>query len=204
MKDDDDDDDDIREFSPPVDPLGNEVYGRVREPHNMPEGGITNPSNGEGEPSEPPSVDPIPSELTWPQAYGVSSYWGERWRSTTSPENWPVGVRLHGDKMVLDGRICVPELKASEVVREHHDFLGHVGVQKTFKELERRYVFPPSTKVYNLVQEVRRQCVVCQTCEPPNYSCKLPISFTPIPEYVMASVALDVFALPSVTWGKAI
>ena len=103
--------------------------------------------------------------------------------------------------MLLDERVCVPELKASEVVRENHDFLGHVGIQKTFKELDRRYVFPPSMKVYDLVREVRRQCTVCQTCEPSNYSCKLPISFTPIPDYVMASVALDVFALPSVTWG---
>ena len=98
----------------------------------------------------------------------------------------------------------MPEGKVHEVMCEHHEVMGHVGVQRLVKELDRRFVFPPSVRVSEEARKVKRRCATCQACEPPNWSMALPISFTPVPEHVMASVALDVFALPSVWWqGRA-
>ena len=42
--------------------------------------------------------------------------------TTSTNGDWPAGVRLHGETLVLNGKVCVPELKAASVVQEYHDF----------------------------------------------------------------------------------
>ncbi len=59
---------------------------------------------------------------------------------------------------------------------------------------------PESTPVQEIAQRVRRQCVVFQACEHPNWSVRTPIVLTPVPTHVMSSVALDMFSLPRVEW----
>lgn len=123
------------------------------------------------------------------------------WAATKTPSaEWPEGVRLFGEKLLWEGRICVPEDKVMEVLKSHHECTGHIGVQKMVKEVDRRYAFPPGTKLVECAKVVRQGCVVCQACEPPNWSTKLPITPTPVPNHVMTSVSLDVFALPSAVW----
>ena len=39
-----------------------------------------------------------------------------------------------------------------------------------------------------------------QACEPPNWSLIMPVSYNPVPDRIMKSVALDVFVLPEVKW----
>ena len=90
------------------------------------------------------------------------------------------------------------------VLREHHAFMGHVGVQKLIKEVDRRFVISESVNLPEAAKEIRRVCVACQACEAPNWRLDLPISHTPIQEYVMSSVCLDVFALPTATWGASL
>jgi hypothetical protein len=92
------------------------------------------------------------------------------------------------------------EQKAFEVVKTYHGHLGHVGVRKTFKEVYRRYIFPTTVKLYDLVSEVRRRCVTCQVCDPSNWSNDLPMTHNTIPGRVMASVAMDVFYIHLVEW----
>ena len=67
-------------------------------------------------------------------------------------------------------------------------------------ELKRRYVWPGTVKVPEIVQKVRRQCIICQASEPPNQSMRHPIVPTTVPAQIMSSVALDVFSLPIVQW----
>ena len=55
---------------------------------------------------------------------------------------WPEGVQMHGGKMLWEGKVCVPEDKVFEVIREHHDFLGHIGVHRLVHEVGRRFSFP--------------------------------------------------------------
>ena len=68
------------------------------------------------------------------------------------------------------------------------------------RELGRHYIFPPSLKILEECKGVRRVCVTSQVCDPPNFSTSLPLSSTPVPDTIMTSVALDIFALPPTKW----
>src|SRR5574338_495835 len=81
-----------------------------------------------------------------------------------------------------------------------HVAVGHVGVRKLTNEVKRRYNIPPSVSLSNIVSRVRRSCLTCQACVPPNWSTELPITCNPVPEKIMTSVALDIFSLPPVKW----
>ena len=151
-------------------------------------------------PAPAPSLEPD-AKGEWGVDYAQSAFWGADWRATQDPLGvWPEGVRLQGGHMLFEGRICVPENRSMEVIAEFHETLGHIGVNKSVKELNRRFYFPDSLRLWEATREVRRKCVTCQVCEPPNWSTSLPISPTPVPDQIMTSVSLDVFALPQVQW----
>ena len=94
----------------------------------------------------------------------------------------------------------MPEAKVYEIIRSYHEHLAHCGIAKLVGELNRRYVFPELANVGMCAKEVRKSCVVCQACEPPNFALELPLSSTHVPDCIMTSVCLDVFTLPLVVW----
>lgn len=145
--------------------------------------------------------EPAPGGHDWSVEYATSPCWRSTWEATQNPGvQWPEGVRLHLKQMLCDGRICVPEARVAQVVRDHHVSTGHVGVKRLVSDLQRRYAWPSTTRVFEVAQKVRRECVVCQACEHPNWSLRHPIVPTPVPAHVMSSVALDIFSLPEVEW----
>ena len=87
-----------------------------------------------------------------------------------------------------------------DVILEHHQAAGHCGVKRLVKEMGRRCILPRSIKVFEEVRKVRQSCPICQACDPPNWNLKAPLVPTPIPEHIMTSVCLDVFALPKAQW----
>ena len=179
---------DIPETTGPteVDEYGNEVNQSPRQPG--------------GRAPQPEGVAPS-TPATWPASYEASPHWGPRWTAARTPGmEWPEGVRLHGERMLWDGKVCVPEDRVLEVLKAQHEFTGHIGIHKLVKEANRRYAFPPGVRIYECARVVRRGCVVCQACDPPNWGTSLPITPTPVPNHVMTSVALDVFALPNAIW----
>ena len=78
------------------------------------------------------------------------------------------GLALHHGEMWWEGKVCVPESRVHEVIKEYHDFMGHVGIKKVVREVDRRFAFPPSVKIHDSVREVKRVCVICQACDHPN------------------------------------
>ena len=114
--------------------------------------------------------------------------------------DWPKGIKIFGSKMFLEERLCVPEPFVARVVREHHEAAMHVVGKRLVAELLRRYVFPTSTDVKARADQVHRQCLVCQACEPPTWSTKDDIHMKPVPDRFMSSVCLDIFSMPAVTW----
>ena len=113
---------------------------------------------------------------------------------------WPKGVQIMGDKIHLNGKLCVPQGLVDRVLQEFHKASGHIGVERMHKEMAHRYEFPMGEPIKEKTTQMRRGCKVCQACEPPYWSSKGPIEAHPVPERVMASVCLDVFAMPSTTW----
>ena len=102
--------------------------------------------------------------------------------------------------MIRDLRICVPETKTKEVAREQNCAMGHTGVKKLASELTRRYLWPAGLSIMEVAQRVRRECITCQACDPPNWNTRAPLVPTPILRHIMTSVALDIFSLPRVEW----
>ena len=145
-----------------------------------------------------------PSEMRpedWSRDYAGSAQWGEVWRQIQVPGGeWPAGYRLQHGWMIRDGRICVPEARTKEVAREQHRAMGHTGVKKLASELTRRYLWPAGLSIMEVAQRVRRECITCQACDPPNWNTRAPLVPTPIPRHIMTSVALDIFSLPRVEW----
>ena len=179
----------VPQMPPEIDEYGNERRGNGRQRDQ--DGPISLHDEEEG----------LHDQLGCNADYAGSQQWGEAWASMHSGDHeLPQGMQLQGGKMIFGGKVCVPERKEWEVVKAYHGHMGHVGVKKTFKEIERRFIFPTSVKLYELVGEVRRMCVTCQVCDPPNWNTSLPITHNVVPGRVMSSVAMDVFYIPPAKW----
>lgn len=82
---------------------------------------------------------------------------------------WPEGVRLQLGQMLVDGRVCVPEALASQVVQSQHLVSWHVGVKRQVIELNRRFAWPGSIKVSEIASKVRLECPTLKACDQLNW-----------------------------------
>ena len=83
-------------------------------------------------------------------------------------------------------RLFIPKHLRNFVVIQDHDKNGHMGVQKTFDSIRKRYYWP------NLFKEINQyvpECTVCKTRSLQKIG--LPLQETDIPPYPMARVSLD-------------
>lgn len=71
-----------------------------------------------------------------------------------------------------------------------------MGVNKLVKAIEHKYVFGLEKYKWKMAKLVKRQCNVCQACEPLTWSKVGKIDMTPIPPKIMQSVAMDIFSPP--------
>ena len=83
-------------------------------------------------------------------------------------------------------RLYVPKHLKSLIVKQYHDMNGHMGVQKTFDSIRRKYFWPNLFKDLN---EYVIACVICQTRS--LQKIRQPLQETDIPPYPMAKVSLD-------------
>ena len=140
-------------------------------------------------------------EEDWAEDYAISPTFSKVWRAVHSNDaDWPQDYKVFRGKLYCRERLCVPENLVPQIVKEHHDWVGHVGNDRLEADLLRRYGFPLEVEIKPLVQEVRKNCLVCQACDRPNWSMRRPVSGTPIPDRVMVSVCLDIFSMPPAEW----
>ena len=83
-------------------------------------------------------------------------------------------------------RLYVPKHLKRLVIGQYHDRNGHMGVQKTFDSIRRKYFWPNLFKDLN---EYVGSCVICQTRS--LQKVRQPLQETDIPPYPMAKVSLD-------------
>ena len=137
----------------------------------------------------------------WSSEYEGCPTFSGPWGAVRRGEGeWPAGHKVFRDKIYYHERLCVPEPLVREVLRAHHEWAAHVGVERLSLETQRRYEIPPTVDVKKLIHDIRRTCLVCQACDRPNWSMRRLVSATPIPERFMSSVCLDVFSMPAVEW----
>ena len=83
-------------------------------------------------------------------------------------------------------RLYVPQHLRSLVVKQYHDSNGHMGVQKTFDSIRRKYYWP------NLFKELYEYVSACNICQTRSLQkIKQPLQETDIPPYPMAKISLD-------------
>ena len=72
-----------------------------------------------------PVVDPVIDE-NWDSAYQNSHFYKGWWDQAHQPgDDWPEGVRIFSGKLYHLGKLCVPEDKASRLIRSFHAVVGH-------------------------------------------------------------------------------
>ena len=154
-------------------------------------------------PIVPPWEEPSAKVLQekWDSEYALCTTHQKTWDQIHDPEqDWPKGYKLLHGKMYHEERLCVPTLRAKDIVKGQHEWNAHPGDERFLGFLENHYKFPAQINLRKLVKEHRKNCLTCQACKATNENLKAPIHMTVIPPRTMMSVSMDVFHLPEVTW----
>jgi hypothetical protein len=136
-------------------------------------------------------------EQDWGKAYSGCPTWGTKWKETRNISGWPKDFKVFGNRMFFLERLCVPLQFQPSVVQENHEFLGHVGPDKTWHHMHLRFAWADEKQARTFNQGVCKQCPICQASKRGEVL-KGPIQSTPIPPAPMIHVAVDLFKMPRV------
>ena len=152
-----------------------------------------------------PPTDMTPSgnksvwECDWGEAYTHCPTWKTQWEATSDGSGWPKGIKVLGNRMYFQELLCVPLQFQKFVVQENHDFLGHVGPDKSWHHICLRYAWADEKSAKSFNQIACKQCFTCQASSR-GAVLKGPIESTPIPPAPMLHVAIDLFNMPNVLY----
>ena len=88
-----------------------------------------------------------------------------------------------GDPML---RLYIPQEMESIVIKQYHDQLGHMGLDKTYDSIRLKYFFP---NMYRKINTYIEKCISCQAMS--GKKPKPPLHETEIPPYPFAKIGLD-------------
>ena len=83
-------------------------------------------------------------------------------------------------------RLYIPQEMESIVIKQYHDQLGHMGLDKTYDSIRLKYFFP---NMYRKVNTYIEKCIPCQAMS--DKKPKPPLHETEIPPYPFAKIGLD-------------
>ena len=136
---------------------------------------------------------------TWGAEYLICPKWQVRYAETQDSQcAWPKGFQVREGRMYLHGKLCIPTSLQAPWIREHHEFLGHVGPERLWYNLEEKVQWADQDKAKKIVFGIMAQCETCQACQRP-LTMQGPLEPTPIPSKIMDSVAIDMFSMPATT-----
>ena len=102
--------------------------------------------------------------------------------------------------MYLGEKLCVPEDGITPVLAAQQSHFAHIGVSRMVAEATRRYAFPPACSLLTCAKAVKRACLVCQACEPPNLELEGLFRMIPVPDRIFEHVCVDIFSMPETKW----
>ena len=106
----------------------------------------------------------------WRSEYADSEAWAQYYKVISSPnddEEWPQGLSVEHEKMLLNGKLLVPESRAKDLLDEWHQELMHPSAARQWKDMEPRILFPHGAR--ELLNKVTDHCQVCAACNSGNY-----------------------------------
>lgn len=137
----------------------------------------------------------------WEDDYAASLTFSEIWSKVHLPNvEWPENFQVLGGKLYHFGKLCIPESRVWGVCSEYHESEAHLASRRLKEGMELRYEFPDGVDIFEKLEKVRKNCLICQKCQVPNWALKQPVVMTPIPPRVFFSVSLDIFSMPEVEY----
>ncbi len=97
-------------------------------------------------------------------------------------------------------KLCVPDSLILKVLRAHHAWAVHLGTDRLISEAHLHYAVGTHGSLRHEVLQSIKGCEICQATEPLRHPLKSKLSFTPVPERLLASVCIDIFSIEPVTW----
>ena len=81
---------------------------------------------------QPVTADRVhPYEIDWGKEYTKCPFFSKNWETMQTPQaDWPEGVRIFGNKMYKEERLCVLLQLQDSIVRENHFEMAHVGGER--------------------------------------------------------------------------
>ena len=136
-------------------------------------------------------------EINWARLYPNCERYKKMWQDALNG-CFQDGVRLQDNKLIRNGRWCVPTSLVHHLVAEYHDavHLTTSSVEKHWKEINH------GVEGEGLYKAVELQCQTCPSCAIHTHDTKRKQGYMtpmPIPMEPMDSIALDVFHYPSTT-----
>ncbi len=86
------------------------------------------------------------------------------------------------------------------LIFEQHQVSGHIGRDRLFSELVRRYALPDIPAARKICEKILRSCEVCQASDHLHTSPKVTLKSTLVPPVPMDNVAIDVFYMDPVKY----
>ena len=106
----------------------------------------------------------------WEGDYGRSPTYQGVWNATQDPDSeWPKGYKIWNKKLYHGALLCVPENRIGQVLKEHHEWNGHLAGSRLALDLSLRFEFPPeySWQLKAELERVKTLCLVCQASQAP-------------------------------------
>jgi hypothetical protein len=145
-------------------------------------------------------------ERNWVEKYRSCPTYGptlqemEDAETTGQPGTWPQGFQRVEGKIYCGGLLCIPSALTGEVLRAQHTEAGHPTIEGMWFHMGRMFKFANDDDANRLSGWIHRTCETCQVTDPNRAPFKCPVEFTPVPPYLMNSVAVDLVFMPETTF----
>jgi hypothetical protein len=128
-----------------------------------------NPEIQEGE-EENVSNEPV-MQRDWSKYYERCAYFKDTWSEIHQPhtENWPENFQFLENRLFFKGLLCIPAGITSFLIREHHAHAGHVGGERLWNEMAKRFHFSPLVGAKELTLKISKECEIFQAHSPPPF-----------------------------------
>ena len=142
--------------------------------------------------------------MDWAPEYSKCPKWSEAWAKVTNAQQhggkgpWPKGFQFEKNRLIFEGKWCVPQGLTAKILRAHHSETGHARGERLMTEAARFFAFSDHAQALRISKEIQKECEICQACEHPHQPLKLRIEPHPIPPSIMTSVAIDIFRMPEI------
>ena len=138
------------------------------------------------------------AEMDWAAELGKCPEWGLKLKQLNDPKGkWLDHYKIVGQHLYFREKMCIPLQAQRGFIRASHDAVAHVGFLRLWKHIGSRYEWANPVDARKFAKVVSFQCDVCQSCRPIGRT-KIGLEPILVPDELMSSVSMDLFALPTV------